>query len=370
MRIRLLENRENLPGRGLTKFPLMVECRKTVTYGSFETMIGSETQEVERKVVSILKVLNDSQEPVGARVIAHRLKEYGIELGERAVRYHLKLMDERGLTQLVGRDGRLILAPGVEELKSALVRDKVGFALSRIELLAFRTDFDLDKRVGSVPVNVSFFPEAKFSKALQVMKPAFAQGLCVSNLVAIARERENLGELIVPQGKVAMATVCSIVVNGTLLKAGVPMDSRFSGILQIRNGKPLRFVELIEYAGCSLDPSDVFIRAGMTSVTQVVKKGEGKILATYREIPSLCQPTVKEVVAKLKGAGLGGLLVMGNPSETVCETPVELNRIGVILVNGLNPVAAAVEAGLEVENHGMSMVMEYRDLVNFEEVAG
>ena len=52
-------------------------------------MIGFETQEVERKVISILKTLNSSQEPLGARVIAHHLKDYGVELGERAVRYPL-----------------------------------------------------------------------------------------------------------------------------------------------------------------------------------------------------------------------------------------------------------------------------------------
>jgi len=330
-------------------------------------MIGFETQEVERKVISILKILSDSEEPLGARVIARRLKDHGIELGERAVRYHLKLMDERGLTELVGRDGRLITGSGIEELKSALVRDKVGFAISRIELLAFRTDFDLDKRTGSVPVNISFFPKEKFGRALQAMKPAFAKGLCVSDLVAVAQEGEMFGELTVPQGKVGLATVCSVVVNGTLLKVGVPMNSKFSGILQIRNHKPLRFVELIHYAGCSLDPSEVFIRAGMTSVTEVATKGEGKILATYREIPALCQPIAEEVMAKLKAAGLGVPLLMGNTSEPVCEIPVELNRIGIILFNGLNPVAAAKEAGIEAENRGMSTVVEYQNLIKFQE---
>ena len=331
-------------------------------------MIGFETQEVERKVISILKILNTSQEPLGARIIAYRLKDYGVELGERAVRYHLKLMDERGLTRLVGREGRVITESGVEELESALVIDKVAFAISRIELLAFRTDFDLDKRTGSVPVNLSFFPKEKFGMALQAMKPAFAKGLCVSDLVAVAQEGERFGELIVPQGKVALATVCSIVVNGTLLKVGVPMSSKFSGILQIRNHKPIRFVELIHYAACSLDPSEIFIRAGMTSVTEVARKGEGKILATYREIPALCQPMAEEVVAKLRAAGLGGLLLMGNTSEPVCEIQVELNRIGIILFNGLNPVAAAKEAGIEIENHGMSTVVEYQSLVKFQEV--
>jgi len=330
--------------------------------------MGFEMQDVERKVVAILQVLSESQEVLGGRVIARRLKDHGIDLGERAVRYHLKLMDGRGLTQLVGRDGRLITEAGIEELQSALVSDKVGFAISRIERLAFRADFDLQNRTGSVPVNVSFFPKEQFDSALQAMRPAFAKGLCVSHLVAIAQEGERLGELIVPPGKVGLATLCSIVVNGTLLKAGVPIDSRFGGILQVRDHRPLRFVELIHYAGSSLDPSEVFIRARMTSVREVVASGSGKILANFREIPALCYPIVEEVVTRLKQAELGGVLVIGNTSEPVCEIPVGLDRVGMVLLGGLNPVAAAAEAGIEAENHAMSTVVQYENLIKFEEL--
>jgi len=330
--------------------------------------MGFETQDVERKVFSILKVLSESPEALGARVVARRLKDLGIELGERAVRYHLKLMDERGLTQLVGRDGRLITEMGVEELKSARVRDKVGFAISRIELLAFRTDFNLDSQTGLVPVNISLFNKADFRRALPVMAPVFKAGICVSALVAVACEGETIGELTVPGGKVALATVCSIVVNGSLLKAGVPIDSRFGGILQIRQHRPLRFVELIHYAGSSLDPSEVFITAKMTSVAEAARSGGGKILANFREIPALCRPIAEEVITKLGKAGMNGVLVMGNISEPVCEIPLELNRIGVVLLGGLNPVAAAREAGIEAENHAMSTVIEYRELVKFEEL--
>jgi hypothetical protein len=127
-------------------------------------MISYETHEVERKVMAILTVLSESQGSLGGRVIAHRLKDQGIELTERAVRYHLKLMDERGLTQLMGRDGRIITGSGIEELKSARVRDKVGFVISKIELLAFRTNFDWEKRTGPVPVNISFFPQGEIPK--------------------------------------------------------------------------------------------------------------------------------------------------------------------------------------------------------------
>jgi len=248
------------------------------------------------------------------------------------------------------------------------VKDKVGFAISRIELLSYRTEFNYEKYCGTIPVNVSLFSEKKFSKALQAMKPAFDKGLCTCDLVAIASAGERLGEIVVPQGKIGLATVCSIVVNGSLLKAGIPMDSRFGGILQMRNNKPLRFVELIYYSGCSLDTSEIFIMAGMTSVREVVERGEGRILANFREIPAICRPIAEEVITKLKEAGLGRLLLMGNTSETVCEVPVELNKIGVVLLGGLNPVAAAEEAGIESENYAMSTVMEYRDLVKFREV--
>jgi len=330
-------------------------------------MAYSVTDEVKRKELYILKALGDSSEPLGARVIARWLKGQGIELGERAVRYHLKIMDERGLTSITGRDGRLITEAGLKELKNALVRDKVGFAISRIELLAFRTNFDLDRHTGPIPVNISIFPKDKFTEALKAMKPVFNAGLCVSDLVAVAEEGETLGEVTIPEGKVGLATVCSIVVNGSLLKAGVPIDSKFGGILQIREGRPFRFVELIHYTGSSLDPSEVFIRARMTSAAKAASSGSGEILANFREIPAPCQPIANEVVNKLKEARLNGLLLMGDTSEPVCEIPVELNRIGIILLGGLNPVAAAEEAGIEADNHGMSTIMEYQNLTEFGE---
>ena len=330
--------------------------------------MGFETQDVERKTIAIMKILRDSPEPLGARVIAQSLKDHGIELGERAVRYHLKLMDERAFTENMGRDGRSITKLGLEELQSALVSDKVGFVASKIELLAYQTDFDPDKRQGKVPVNISFFPERQFRKAIEVMKGVFRAGICVSDLIAVAHQGEKLGGIVVPRGKIGLATVCSVIINGALLKAGVPMDSRFGGILQMKNHRPFRFVELIQYSGTSLDPSEIYIASRMTSVDPVARKGEGRILANFREIPAICQPLAEKVIGRLKEANLGGVLMMGEVSKPVCEIPVELNKVGMILTGGLNPVAAAVESGIEVDNHAMSTVMEYERLLEFKEV--
>lgn len=328
-----------------------------------------ESQDVGRKTNSILRVLAGSSEPLGSIVIARKLKDLGVDLGERAVRYHLKLMDEQRLTRLAGRrDGRVITELGHRELKYGLVKDKIGFAISRIEMLAFRTTFDLAKRAGLVPVNVSIFKQQDFGKVLRLMKPVFDARLCVSDLVITAGSGDRIGDLLVPEGKIAVGTVCSIVVNGTLLKAGVPMNSKFGGLLQIEDHKPLRFVEIIHYDGSSLDPSEVFIKAGMTSVTQAVKTGSGTILANFREIPALCRPLAHDVISKLSKSRMNGVLHVGNVSEPVCELPIELNRVGIILIGGLNPVAAVEEAGIAVETHAMSTLVEYNQLIDFQQL--
>jgi HTH-type transcriptional regulator, global nitrogen regulator NrpRI len=326
-------------------------------------------EEIEKKILLILRILHESPEPVGARIIARRMQEYGTTLSERGVRYHLKLMDDRGLTRLIGRhDGRTITEQGIEEIHNARVHDKIGFAISRIEILAYRTSLDLDRRQGLIPVNVSFFPRKVFKKSLEMMKPAFEKGLRVSDLVGYADEGTRLGELMVPTGYAGFATVCSIVVNGVLLKHGVPMDSKFGGILQVKDGRPLRFVELIHYSGSSLDPSEVFIRGRMTSVREAAEQGEGKILANFREIPVPARPLVDKLIVSLKNAGIGGVLSIGEIGEPTCEIPVDINRVGMILYGGLNPVACAHERGIEVENRAMSTVMEYQELQNFWEL--
>ena len=196
---------------------------------------GSDT---ERKVISILKVLSESSEPLGSITIARELERYGIFLSERAVRYHLRITDERGYTQAMGRDGRMLTPQGVEELRMALAPDQVGFILDKLELLAFRTTFDPVKKTGLVPINTSLIDADKFDKALAIMKEYLKSKLAVSHLVATAQEGEKIGSVVIPPGKIGLATVCSVVVNGVLLKAGIPIESRFGGVLEIRNAKP------------------------------------------------------------------------------------------------------------------------------------
>lgn len=274
-------------------------------------------------------------------------------------------MDERGYTQPVGRDGRVITAEGLGEVKQALAPEQLGFVREKLEMLAFQTSFDPAKRSGKVPINISIIDKDRFRKAASAMKEAYKAGICVSDLVATASEGERLGSVIVPSGKIGMATICSVVVNGVLLKAGVPTEYRFGGVLEVRNFKPRRFIAVIAYTGTSLDPSEQFIRAKVTSVNEAAKTGNGKILGVFRTVPAPAKAIVEEKVALLKEAGIGGVYALGNTSEPVCQIPVNLNRIGMVQLGGLNPVAAAVEAGIEIENIAESGLIDFQQLQSF-----
>ena len=328
-------------------------------------MVQIASFETERKVISILKVLSESTEPLGSITIARELERHGIFLSERAVRYHLRITDERGYTQPMGRDGRMLTAQGLEELKMALAPEQVGFIHEKLELLAFHTTFDPKTRTGQLPINTSFIDKNDFKKALAAMSDAFKAGICVSELVATAPEGEKLGSVVVPKGKIGLATVCSVVINGVLLKAGIPTESRFGGVLEVRDSKPRRFVAIINYAGTSLDPSEQYISAKMTSVGEAARTGHGKILANFREIPAPARSIAQEVIASLKEAGISGVYALGNTSEPICQIAIGLNRVGMVLLGGLNPVATAVEAGIEVENIAESGIIDFKQLTSF-----
>ena len=328
---------------------------------------GAST-DAERKITTILKVLSESSEPLGSITIARELERYGIFLSERAVRYHLRIADERGYTVPLGRNGRMLTPEGMQELTMALAPEQVGFILEKLELLAFQTTFDLERRTGQLPINTSLIDRERFKEALSSMAEVFLAGFCVSRLVATAEEGEKLGSVVVPSGRTGLATVCSVAINGVLLKSGVPVDSRFGGVLEVRDSRPGRFVAVIDYAGTSLDPSEQYVRAGMTSVREAARTGRGKILANFRELPAPARSLVSQRIAALREVGIGGVYSLGNTSEPTCKVPVGLGRVGMVLLGGLNPVAAAAEAGIEVENIGESGVIDFARLTDFEEL--
>lgn len=322
---------------------------------------------MEHKINTILKIIAEAKEPIGSAEISEKLKELGIKLTERTVRYHLKMLDKQGLTQGKWKEGRMITGKGREELNDSLVFEKVGLMSSRIESMAYKMDFDLYEKTGSVILNISLFKKGDFKKALEVMSRVFEKKLTTGDLVVVVKEGEDFGGILVPADKVAFGTLCTINLNGILLKHSIPVESRFGGVLQIEDSKPLRFTDIIEYAGTTLDPHEIFMKSKMTSVQQACG-GSGKILAGLREIPAASANEAEAIIRKIDSAGIGRALMIGKSGQTILGIPVRVDRVGIVVPGGLNPIAAAEEAGIETESRALTALVDYKRLRKFETI--
>jgi repressor of nif and glnA expression len=321
-----------------------------------------------KTMFAILNVLEKQTDKiVGAREISRKLKVHGVDLTERTVRYHLKILDERGFTKVFGKEGRLITQKGKVELSQALVSEKLGFIISKIESLSYLTDLDLETREGNIILNISYFPMERLKEAIQVMKPVFSSPYVMSDKVVLKKSGEKIGNSLVPEGHVGLGTICSVTINGIFLKRGIPVNSKFGGVLQI-NAEPIRFTALISYEGSSLDPLEIFIRSRMTDVSGAVKNHSGKILASFRELPVVSLEKAIQLKEELRGEGIGGVLMIGNPNQPLLEMPVNVDKAGMIIVGGLNPVAALEEAGIPSISKAMSTLYSFSELVPFREL--
>jgi HTH-type transcriptional regulator, global nitrogen regulator NrpRI len=322
---------------------------------------------MNKTMLSILKVLGKNPGAVmGSRELSRQLTEYGIDLTERTVRYHLRILDERGYTVALGKEGRKITETGQSELKDAHVSEKVGFIISKIETLSYLTSLDLDSMAGKIILNISYFPEEKRAEVLKTMSPVYNSPYVMSERVILGRGGEKIGDILIPEDKIGIGTVCSVTINGLFLKAGIPVSSRFGGVLEIKDGKPARFTSLISYEGSSMDPLEVFIRSKMTDVIGAVTSRSGKILASFREIPVVCLDQAKRLEQQICDKGIGGILVVGQPNSSLLGVPVGVDKAGIIVVGGLNPIAAVEEAGIQTESKAMSTLYEYSELKTFE----
>ncbi len=316
--------------------------------------------QIERKLIEIMRVIHESDKPIGARAIADELNNRGYDIGERAVRYHLRILDERGFTHKHGYAGRTLTELGENEMNDALIGDRFGFVISRIEEMAFRTTYNPETNDGVVTVNISYFDKDDLETVIDVISYTAHAGYMISPRVRILEEDEELVPL--PPGKVGIATVCSVTFDGLLLKAGIPVEPAYGGILQIENRKPARFLDLISYSGTSIDPIQIFMSRKPTSVLEVLEKGEGKILANMRQINASAYDRAGEIIKMAKKAGLGGFFPPGDIDETLLGAPVETGKFGIAVVGGINGICALEETGIKIETNPISTVMEYRTM--------
>ena len=325
-------------------------------------------KQYERKLVSILQILQDNNKPVGSTMIAMNLQELGFNLSERMIRYYLQKLDQDGFTDNIGKKGRVITPKGISELKSAFIFEKVGFIASKIDTLAYKMNFSLKENAGSIILNLTTFHSHFLYKAFEEIKSVFQSGFCMGKYLTIAYPGSTIGNIKIDSDQVAIGTVCSVTLNGILLKNRIYTASRFGGVLEISKGLPSRFTEIISYDSTSIDPLEIFIKGKMTNVLDVVRTGNGRIGAGFREFPSIALQKVKKIKKRMDEIGLGGILMIGQPGQPLLDIPVPDGRVGMIVAGGLNPIAAVEESGIPTENSALKLLYDFKRMIPFTDV--
>jgi repressor of nif and glnA expression len=276
----------------------------------------------EKKRLAILDVLSASERPMGSSKITDILVAQGVEISERTVRLYLQELDEQGMTDNLGRRGRRITKSGMLEANDSRVLERIGFLSGKIDTMAYRMDFDPATCSGQVVLNLSLVkPRDITDERRRLIGKVFSKGYAMGKMMALFEPGETFSGQTVPDDMVGIGTVCSITLNGVLLRHSVPTVCRFGGLLELKKGHPTRFVELINYDGTSIDPLEVFIRSGMADYVGAVTTGNGRIGASFREYPAESIDTVHSVAARLEEIGLGSLMCLGNPGQARSASP-------------------------------------------------
>jgi repressor of nif and glnA expression len=305
-------------------------------------------------MMEILRILADREEVLGAKTIAEELKKKGYDLGERAVRYHMRILDEKGFTERIGYAGRQITDKGRKELEKGLIYDQVDFIFSKFEDMIYQTTLNPSDGTGKVIVNTSSFVYEK--NIMDILKSVFKKGIAVSPYVKFLDPIPEEGN------EIRLDTVCGTTIDGMLLRKGIPVIPKYGGIVKVEDYVPTRFTELISYKKTSMTPLEAFTDKNMTSVLEVIENGNGSIPANFRLIPKTARKNAVEIFNKLQKIGITGLLKVGDEGESVLGIPIDDNMVGIAVIGGIAPLCAAKEAGFDVSIKLAETTIEFGEM--------
>lgn len=295
----------------------------------------------ERKVVEILRILKEHQEPVGAKRLSELMAERGFVLSDRAVQYYLRYLDEMGFTNKVGNHGRVLTERGRSETDKALVDDRTGFIISKLERLAFRSTFNPRTMTGDVAYNLTVVPEERLDDVRSAFDAVIGAGCGFFSHYRVVDRHPR-----VPSGSVGIMTVCSITMDGVFQHHGIPVHVAYGGTLRVRDGTASEFADLIGYRGTTIDPLALFISSGLTSIGSLISTGTGVGLANIRQVPGSAEAQVKDLIGSMQRAGFVFPVTMG---LEVFNAPPDPFRLSIVAFSGMNMAGYCNELGIPLE---------------------
>ena len=292
--------------------------------------------QTEQKYIEILLILKEHSEPLGAKRLSEMLAERGYIMTDRAVQYYLRYLDNQGFTTKVGNHGRILTQTGLQETERALVDSRVGYIISHLEHLAYKSTFEPETGTGDVAYNLTIFPEENVDLIDEAFSKIKATDASFFHGFRLIDRHPGISK-----GELGAITICSITMDGVLQQHNIPTTMAYGGRLEIHAGTPVGFADLIAYKGCTIDPLALFLAAGLTSIGSYIDNGTGTVLANIRRVPQAAEQELNEICSLMHQCGFSLPIYSGR--EDVFRYRADPHRISLIQYSGMNYAGYAKE---------------------------
>ncbi|MDD1678918.1 MAG: DUF128 domain-containing protein [Methanomicrobiales archaeon] len=236
------------------------------------------------------------------------------------------------------------------------------FINNRIDEYAIKVTYDPAENTGDIIYNLSLIRDEDLEYAIMTMKNAYRAGISVSDRVRFLEAGEIMEDFTIPEENTGICTMCSLTLDGLLLRKGVPIRPIGGGVVEVEERMPRRFTNFILYEDTTIDPLEVLASQDITSISSVMHQGKGTILANIRECHMESESRVSLLLDDLASTGFTGILDMGIPNIHLLGVPVSPQYFGVVMVGGTNAMAAIKESGRPVVTKALKGLVDVRTM--------
>ena len=227
----------------------------------------------------------------------------------------------------------------------------IQFILSKSWNLIQQVNLDIENQNGNIIANISYVNKDDLDEAMKVMEESYEKNMKYLNphYQIISHPEDDK--------KVGIATICSLSIDGLLIKNGIKSTPKYGGLLELT--EPPLFIDLISYTGSTIDPHKIFIAKDMTAIT--TEMGPKRVLASIKEIPYVSRDHSVYFLDKLSTLGFP-IYKIGKPRELTYNAKAENYNFGVVTGSGLNTIAAIKEKGINIEVKADTKLLPFENM--------
>lgn len=300
--------------------------------------------ELDRRTYDLLRLV-DRHDPIGSIQLVELMQLRGYDIKDRTIRLKLSELDEIGLTEKVPGKGRRLTRAGREELEQGDVSGRLEQVRAEIATLTSRVSYDPVEDVGVLVASGAFIDEEDVEEAISLIERLGALPL---GPVPVSLEESSDSE----PGDYRLLAPSSITLDGVLLSHGVNANLVTAGVLEYepattsdetddesadervgydsvdgstefvalpgsesRGGRIVRYVDVINGEGSSIDVISLLVEAGRSDVRPLLEDGDsGLLIGDDREFPINRFEEARDLTIATRDA-LGGVFDFRRPRE-------------------------------------------------------